>query len=71
MKYTVEVRDGVEFIQGEGQKYKIATPARGFLSEADKELAARIGLIPGIYADGTVVQRDGTIVRPPVAQTAA
>jgi len=60
-----DIIKGVEQIAVEGQGYKIAVP-EGFLSEADKELAAEIGSIPGTYADGRVVQRDGTIVRPPV-----
>lgn len=60
-----ETIDGVEQIAVEGQDYKIAVP-EGFLSERDKQLAAKIGSIPGIYADGTVVQRDGTIIRPSV-----
>lgn len=60
-----ETIDGVEQINVEGRDYRIAVP-EGFLSEADKQRAGEIGLIPGTYADGTVVQRDGTIIRPPV-----
>lgn len=50
--------EGIEQIAVEGRDYRIAVP-EGFLSERDKQLAAEIGLIPGTYADGTVVQRDG------------
>ncbi|MBU2052083.1 hypothetical protein KKH13_02650 [Patescibacteria group bacterium] len=66
MPSTIE--GGVEYIEVPGQNYSIAVPP-GFLNEADKAQAAEIGLIPGRYADGTVVKRDGTIIRPSSTQT--
>ncbi len=50
-----------------GAEFEQIVIEKDFLSEAEKQRVAEIGAIPGIYADGTVVRSDGTIIRPSVS----